>query len=613
MRIAKDWKDDFALTTPRLVSQTHLSVTHFDAPLVKFVRTKLLICPIPLPETSMTHLPTKLVQKLINRSNTHGLLAVVACGAATLAITPAAALAQNDTATFWTHFAPSEDTRLVFVSSSSGRDTNSGLSPNKPVKSLARAYELLRDGHPDWMLLRRGDVWYESLPNWGKSGRSEHEKMIVGAFGDEDVRPQLRPAPSTIALHVLGSGTIEHVAFVGLHLEPQERQPSEGQIGIRWLQDSEDIHFEDLYVDGFKDNIVLQAYGEGVSLRDFKINGCVIVDAWSNSGHSQGIFASGVNGLSIEHCVIDNNGFNLDMGAEPTIFNHNVYVQNGCTDVSFRNNISSDASSHGIQLRPGGIIESNLFVSNPLAILLGGGSYPEEGGVSGIVHRNLVMYGRDISDDLPRAFGFTLSNIKDARVTNNYITISSVGANRDAISAGRDRNLPLMNLEISHNMILDWQGSIGIREPNGSEEYSNISVHSNSFYRDMSPNTNGNLNKPFIYLFDDHSESVQVHNNEYNHYSMHDRPFRVGTVHIDTADWLDMIEPSAQSIALESPPPAIGLEQYLADHEMSGDFQDFIDQARLLSRSNFDSRFTAAKVISWFELETQQHQITLVE
>ena len=55
----------------------------------------------------MTNLPTQLVQKLLNRRNTRGMLAVALCGAATLAITPATALAQNDTATFWTQFSPS--------------------------------------------------------------------------------------------------------------------------------------------------------------------------------------------------------------------------------------------------------------------------------------------------------------------------------------------------------------------------------------------------------------------------------------------------------------------------------------------------------------------------
>ncbi len=614
MRITKDWKDDFALTTPRLVSQTLMSVTHFDAPLVKFVRTKLLFCPIPLPETSMTHLPTKLVQKLINRSNTHGLLAVVACGAATLAITPAAALAQNDTATFWTHFAPSEDTRLVFVSSSSGRDTNSGLSPNEPVKSLARAYELLRDGHPDWMLLRRGDVWYESMPRPTKSGRAVDERMVIGAYGDSPERPEIRPADGEQGLQATGSEQLKHIAFVGLYIEPAQRSDDSNPVGIRWLAECDDILFEDVSVIGFKDNVILQAYPTSNNLTGIRFNGCVVADAYSTSGHSQGFYVQGVNGLTIQHSVITSNGFNHDLGAEPTIFNHNIYVQNGCSGIVVKDNIIADASSHGLQLRPGGTVENNLFISNPLAMLLGGGSYPEPDGVSGVVKHNLVMYGRDIADNLPRSFGFTISNIDGAQVTNNYFTLNSIGANRDVIAIKNDRELMVKNLDVAFNMILDWHGTLNISEPTGSMVMENVRVHSNAFYRDMTTQDNQNLNKPFIQVFEGVSPSqVLIENNSYSHFNMHDRPFRIGIERTETDEWFDLMEPTGVSNELVSPPPAVGLELYLSDQEINGDFEDFLDHARQLSRSNFDSRFTAARVIQWFESETQSRQFTLVE
>lgn len=562
----------------------------------------------------MTNLPLQLARTLINRTNARGMLAVAICGAATLAITPATALADNDAATFWTQFAPSEDTRLIFVSSSQGSDTNSGFTPNEPVKTLDRAYELLRDGHPDWMLLRRGDVWYESLPRPSKSGRGPDEKLVIGAYGDDPNRPQIRPADGQNGMQASGDDLIAHVAFVGLHLEPASRDNSSTPVGIRWLAECDDILLEDLYVSGFSGNVVFQAYPESNTLSGIRLNGCVIVDSWSTTGHSQGMYAKGVQGLLVEHSVFASNGFNADRGAVPTIFNHNIYIQNGCTGLVFRDNIIADASSHGLQLRPGGVVENNIFISNPLALLLGGGSYPEEGGVNGTVRNNLVMYGRDIADNLPRAFGFTVSNIREADISNNYFTINTIGANRDAISIGGDRDLRITNLDITHNMILDWNGSINLEAPAAGQTIQNVNISSNAFYRDMTSQDNRNLNKPFIEIFEGATQSqVEIENNEYNHFSMHDRPFRIGTSRTDAEDWFRDIEPSGVDYELFAPPPELGLQQYLESYEVSGDMQDFIQHARQLSRSRFDSKYTAASVINWFEQETQERAITLVE
>ena len=85
----------------------------------------------------------------------------------------------------WTSVTPSSDTHIIYVSSSTGSDANNGLSPSTPVKSLLAGISLLRSGMPDWLLLKRGDTWQESLGaeagRWVKSGRSAQEPMLVSA------------------------------------------------------------------------------------------------------------------------------------------------------------------------------------------------------------------------------------------------------------------------------------------------------------------------------------------------------------------------------------------------------------------------------------------------
>ena len=46
----------------------------------------------------------------------------------------------------WTDFTRGDDARTIFVSSSIGNDKFRGLSPKKPVRTLAKARSILREG-----------------------------------------------------------------------------------------------------------------------------------------------------------------------------------------------------------------------------------------------------------------------------------------------------------------------------------------------------------------------------------------------------------------------------------------------------------------------------------
>lgn len=552
--------------------------------------------------TEQIQTPTQLILRAALRPFRATQLAAIAA-ACTLALSPTFAFADADADqdSFWTEFVPSIDTRLIFVSQERGNDSHSGLNPDAPVKTLAKAYSLLRDGHPDWMLLKRGDTWNESLPNWGKSGRSESEMMIVGAYGDDPARPQIRPEGDTIALHLYGTEEISYTAFVGLHIEPLNRADDQGGSGVRLLASSHDILFEDLYVSGFAGNFILQEFS-GSTISDIRLNGCIIVDAWSNSTHSQGLYAEGLDGLTIENCVFDHNGFNEGRNAEPTIFNHNLYIQNGTENVVVRGNIISNASSHGVQLRPGGIIEDNLFISNPLAILLGGGTHPDEGGVSGQVQRNLIMYGRGISPTLPRSFGITASNINQAIFNNNFFYSSEIGYNGDVIALAGDRDLMLKNVTVEHNSVINWHGSISISSPVDGQTFENIVLRNNYIYRDLTANGgNGNFNKPFLSSYSGHESAVSLSDNSYTYYGMHNRPFKIGDTNISTDSWINEYEPSGKIQSSNQPPSGFELEDYMSSVNLQGGKNEFISHARNRSRQSMNIHITPLSVYSWFE------------
>lgn len=89
----------------------------------------------------------------------------------------------------WTIITPSSDSRIIYVSYSQGDADNDGLTEASPKKSIEAADELMRDGYPDHMLLKRGDTWpdFNGLGRW-KSGRSAAEPIVISYYGESGAR-----------------------------------------------------------------------------------------------------------------------------------------------------------------------------------------------------------------------------------------------------------------------------------------------------------------------------------------------------------------------------------------------------------------------------------------
>lgn len=506
---------------------------------------------------------------------------------------PASAAADNQTTDFWTHFTPSSDTRLIFVSSSEGNDSNSGLTPATPVKTLVKAESLVRDGYPDWMLLKRGDSWRESMPFWTKSGRSPTEKLVVGAYGEGNQRPQIR-SEEVAAIRTHGNMEVKHVAFVGLHLEPYARRDDQSVSGVTWLRRSTDILFEDLYVTGYANNFSLQSTSDAAPLKDIRINGCVVVDSWNLAGHAQGIYAKKIDGLTIENCVIASNGFNAARGAQPTVFNHNIYIQHGTRNVVVRNNIIADASSHGIQLRPGGVIENNLFLSNPISVLISmdeGAS--NSGSAENAVRRNLIMYGRDLSADQPRRFGIDVSSTRGIEVSENILYASPDGSNGRPLSVVDGLEHGLRNIRVTRNKIVDWNGEFRLSAPVQGSTYRDIRITENTIYRDF-----GRSERSLINVFDANHPEVTIAGNRYRLMGSYNRPFKVGSSSVSTDAWRSSVEPN-MSIAQINRLPQLDMEGYMSSIGRQGGLAEFLAVARTQSRNNTRAEFRPERVYNW--------------
>jgi len=264
----------------------------------------------------------------------------------------------------WTVFRRSPTTRIVYVSSSQGRDSNDGLSPDRPVRTLARAFGMLRPGRPDWMLLKRGDAWAERLGSITArtplGGPSATEPLLIGAYGSGP-RPRLDLGDLPYGLEVSAAVPIRNIAAVGIAFYDNKGDPSgkgfvkdrrKQNVGIHWLAPGENVLVEDCLFDHIYGAVFMGRDPmnrlKNARLKNVQVRRCVVAYAWTSHGHCQGLFFANVDGALLEENVLDHNGWCLPAGDLPTWFNHNVYITTSCDPVVARGNFVARGSSTGI-------------------------------------------------------------------------------------------------------------------------------------------------------------------------------------------------------------------------------------------------------------------------
>ncbi len=267
----------------------------------------------------------------------------------------------------WSDLKPKPGSKVVYVSSSQGSDDNSGLSPQDPVATFVKAKELVRNGHPDQILFKRGDVWTRKIYIGGARGRSPSELMVFGSYG-QGPRPLIR---ANICFQDNGRSMSQYLAIVDFHCQGNYQRS-----GIRVLGRHEYILLENNKIEGFHDGVIFQTKVENASSNIY-LRRNVIIDNYNEKDPRQkasGIYLSGCNDCLLEENIFDHNGWNSgaleptgEGVVEPNIFSHNAYLQHTNNRLIFRGNIVSRASSHGFQQRSAGITVANVSIQNAIA------------------------------------------------------------------------------------------------------------------------------------------------------------------------------------------------------------------------------------------------------
>ena len=501
-----------------------------------------------------------------------------------LLLSRVAAMAQDG----WTEHPAHPTGQIIYVSSSTGNDGFGGTSQFLPVRTLARAKSLMREGQADRLLLKRGDVWDESFGDWGRSGLSSTYPMIIGAYGT-GARPLVRPGDK-YGWRVMNVPA-HHVAIVGVHFQANSDPLAPRQSGVSLLGPASDILFEDCYIEGFATNVSVQGFAGPVS--DIRVRRCVIVDAVSTFGFPQGIYADTTNGLLVEECVLDYNGWRE--GVLPkSQFNRNVYIQWDCDNVVFRGNITARSSSAGVSIRSGGIIDGNLSVANPIGIGMGSTSpkaKPE--GISGVITNNVVLHGNDI-EDWGHGLGLWVSNVtplQSVEISGNIIAheASIVDGRAINISAADD---PVFNTTVRNNIVYDWGEVLSI---------SGAGLGSNAVRENLFSVTNG---RSYLISCRDsliftpsavsYAQNVWHSNNSiwyHNAYTVSEVLIQHWYTYNNWVSFSGELSPTGGSILYEDPERTV--ETYHLTLGGEATLLAFLTEARKQSRSNWRPEYTA--------------------
>ncbi len=512
----------------------------------------------------------------------------------------------------YTVVTPSADSKVIYLSSSTGNDANSGLSPSAPIATIAHAENLLVSGMPDEILMKRGDVFHGYFQNWYYSGRSASEPMLIGAYGT-GARPEVDCGTNTAAfLTIPGSEqAVNYVDVIGVGFDPLYRDPTSasynpsmvgGTDGFRFYTPGGNVLIEDCSFSYFKINIDLEGGGT-----NFTVRRDVVTDAYNLNAHAQGMYCDNVSDVTVTQCVFDHNGWLANLAGSQQGFNHDMYFSAATSDMTVQDNVIAEASFSGVMARSGGDIDNNLFVNDPVAVVFGdaNGADSTPGGVVGSLLNNVVV-GNATFDGGNNDQGFEIGNTRpgaglmvsgndftDTEYTSAAITLTMATATlTPAVAVGEN------DVTIQDNVFNGYTYTVmvdGRFVPGGTGLYglTDVKILNN----DLVNATHAIVR--FDGLFDPTQETVQG-NRYYSPGLAQLQWARLDTDPIGIAAWLAAYDTTGSILsALPYADPTRGVPSYDATQGGPGTLADFVAQAELISPLNYRPQYMADAVVSY--------------
>jgi len=327
----------------------------------------------------------------------------------------------------FTTFTASVDTNIYYVSTSGNDGTAVANDIAHPWATPRTAFNQMRGGYPDWVLLKKGDTWTNQafgVADPSKHyGRSANEPQRIGSYGT-GARPRIKYSQFNtdgVSVNValrLGAGgfplgpTGNYFAVTGIHfwaylkdeyspdlVLPQHDEYNTGAIyhsdAFQWFLIEDCVcQAASLTIDsGYSkyENPAAVRNGTAIVRRSLIFGNYGQMNHKDHDGNvltppatypsleyfnsSAGIYCSNIDNFVLEECLLDHNGWADalgpndgvtigDAGAQRNGNSHNLYGQYGNGIVTARGNIVTRGSYDGLKTRGGGNMTDNYFDNN---------------------------------------------------------------------------------------------------------------------------------------------------------------------------------------------------------------------------------------------------------
>jgi hypothetical protein len=393
----------------------------------------------------------------------------------------------------WTDFSAQPGALVIHVSSS-GDDAAPGTA-SAPKRTIAAGLAMLRDGEPDWLLLRRGDTFVLPAPlTWNRTGPAAGVEgwMRLGAYGnEEDPRPVIDTGDQGGILLNPGfqsTKQIRKVAFSDIHLRASTRinapasamtAPPGVQVIASQFQGTGAAFSRLLF-----ENVMIQGYGLGfnasaIALEHPTIRRSIFHYIFTPDGAVGG--AQGWIGAPNGAILEDNVFYQIQSDDIPGVvtsayseFLHSAYIPAEATDIHTHGNIVVKATEALMQ-RAGGTYSRNVGVNCRVGGVLGQtwGVTPTPGGVNVLFEESLILNAFEQP--------FFLGNTASGTVRENLIIRDRDGAvdvNLNLVprnAAGSGENIGVHAAAFTGNVL---SGRV-IWQPNDASSFTGLTFNGN--------------------------------------------------------------------------------------------------------------------------------------
>ena len=415
----------------------------------------------------------------------------------------------------WSIFTPSADSRIVYISESGDDATGQVYSsisftdPFEPTGEQAFATYLgafahCRDGYPDWILFKRGDVFIDHIPDhYAPNGRSETEPFLVGAYGTTHNFPILKIG-SNIGLDFRRGASF--VVYNDLDVYAHTANPDDPDF-VDYSAHSQAYNgtlstgstINGLLMEGCKFRFSsggLIQNNKGDACGNITIRRSLFYKNYARVGsHTSGVAIFIADGVIFKENILYHNGWLIqnktgDQGAteegQATYFNHNMYLSK-LKNTVIENNLILEGAAAGVKITSDATaatdnvrIENNLFLGGTIGTNIGNNYDDVPNRFKNIVITNNVFTDIGWSRPTNRAVAwYTYNDGWDIGEFTNNLLIHQNNALNTNCKGIYFSNGDINDVDISNNTIYGLDNGVGLDFGNAYLDASNVTVDNN--------------------------------------------------------------------------------------------------------------------------------------